>query len=297
MFCIFCNASENFSEEHIIPESLGGSIVIRNVCRACNSVLGSEVDVELVKHRHIYDAYKQLETKDATLDFKFMDSFLDHPDGTRIKMSRNSAQRRVLVTKTGTNKFIVDENDSHFVLEYVRSKAQDKHLSELETKSHISNYLKWVEQSEQPIYEDELMELRVCKEKGEGLYNNVMQAKTPSRFVAKSCAEFSSLFGIESCVRNMEVIEKYARYGGERDSLRFFQETDTNVKAMPLHLIRFTENQYIITFFAQVSFAVEIIWDSDAQRLSFVNDIEMKKLFYAVEEKGGLRVTDKEFSG
>jgi len=295
MSCVFCDSSDGFSEEHIIPESIGGSVIIKRVCRDCNNILGSEADAELVANRHIYDAYKQIGSTRNNLSFKFIDSFVDRPNDVKIKMSRSSDQAKILVTRTGIDKFIIDENDSDFVLKYIRSKAQDKNLSDSETKSAISSYLKWVKQSEPPIYEDELMELRICKEKGEGVYNNVMNAKTPSRFIAKSCAEFSVLFGMDSRIRNIDEIKKYARYGGERGALQFFQEIDTNVNALPVHLIRFTETQFIITLFTQVSFAVEISWNTKVQKMSFVNDIKKKKLFYATEETGNLRVTDKEF--
>ncbi len=295
MVCIFCNASEDFSEEHIIPESLGGSIIARNVCRRCNRVLGSQVDAELTEHRNIYDAYKQLGPNDFDLSFQFMDLSLSLPNGNKTKMPKRSDDAKIPVNRIGQDKFVVDENNSDFVKKYIRSKSKDKNLSLPETRRAISDYMEWAKRKEPSIYEDNVVELKIGLEKGEGLHNNIMNAKTPSRFIANSCAEFSNLFGIGSKVTNIAEIKKYARYNGEKGLLEFFQEIGANVKALPLHLIRFTESQYIITFFAQVSFAVEILWNSDVQKLSFVNDIEKKKLFYAVEETGNLRLTNKEF--
>lgn len=49
--CIICWKSQrDFSDEHVIPEALGGYYHIRNVCIACNSHLGSHVDSKLVNH-------------------------------------------------------------------------------------------------------------------------------------------------------------------------------------------------------------------------------------------------------
>lgn len=44
MKCIFCLKEETPSEEHVIPESIGGSIVIKDVCKKCNSNVNSRID-------------------------------------------------------------------------------------------------------------------------------------------------------------------------------------------------------------------------------------------------------------
>lgn len=56
--CIFCNKTEAdfkggncWTEEHIIPKALGNnSLKLRNVCKECNSKLGSNVDDYFVNH-------------------------------------------------------------------------------------------------------------------------------------------------------------------------------------------------------------------------------------------------------
>jgi hypothetical protein len=53
MKCIFCKKErkeDEFSSEHVFPESIGGSLQINTVCRACNSILGSDVDSKLTDH-------------------------------------------------------------------------------------------------------------------------------------------------------------------------------------------------------------------------------------------------------
>lgn len=54
-FCPFCDKSSDeiiFSDEHIIPESLGGTLTIR-ICKACNDTLGSKVNSLLINSGHI----------------------------------------------------------------------------------------------------------------------------------------------------------------------------------------------------------------------------------------------------
>lgn len=50
--CIICREEkETFSDEHVIPDSLGGYYHIFSVCKRCNSDLGSFVDSKLVNHK------------------------------------------------------------------------------------------------------------------------------------------------------------------------------------------------------------------------------------------------------
>lgn len=56
--CIFCNTEKpenDFSLEHIFPQSLGGAqasdlFKTRHVCQRCNSIMGLFVDAPLVKN-------------------------------------------------------------------------------------------------------------------------------------------------------------------------------------------------------------------------------------------------------
>ena len=63
--CIFCfrDSSEvTFSEEHLIPNSLGGSLILLNlVCNECNSKFGSEFDHVILKNPEVIDALDKLE--------------------------------------------------------------------------------------------------------------------------------------------------------------------------------------------------------------------------------------------
>lgn len=50
--CIICRKKTNdFSDEHVIPDSLGGYYHIYCVCKNCNSNLGLKVDSNLVNHK------------------------------------------------------------------------------------------------------------------------------------------------------------------------------------------------------------------------------------------------------
>lgn len=52
--CILCledKAKEEFNEEHVFPEAIGGSLILRDaLCTDCNSWLGHEVDAKLTNY-------------------------------------------------------------------------------------------------------------------------------------------------------------------------------------------------------------------------------------------------------
>lgn len=53
MRCLFCLEADpltGFTEEHVFPEAVGGTVITRSVCKACNGLLGHSVDVTLTDH-------------------------------------------------------------------------------------------------------------------------------------------------------------------------------------------------------------------------------------------------------
>jgi|SRR6266850_83389 len=60
MRCIFCLEEKSPSDEHVIPESIGGRLCIKEVCRECNSKLSRLVDnpfascslIQLARYTH-----------------------------------------------------------------------------------------------------------------------------------------------------------------------------------------------------------------------------------------------------
>ena len=50
MICVSCLKECVPSEEHIFPESLGGTLVFYDVCKKCNDYFGHSVDIWLIEH-------------------------------------------------------------------------------------------------------------------------------------------------------------------------------------------------------------------------------------------------------
>ena len=48
--CFSCCKPKKLSEEHIIPQALGGRFVARIYCKSCNSEFGKGIDAELINN-------------------------------------------------------------------------------------------------------------------------------------------------------------------------------------------------------------------------------------------------------
>ena len=93
--CIFCGKSEDefdsknmWSDEHIIPECLGNSTLkINNVCKHCNSNLGTYVDNYFVNHHFIKSKrqFLRLRSQNGNIPNAFQEGVT--ADGERIRMS------------------------------------------------------------------------------------------------------------------------------------------------------------------------------------------------------------------
>lgn len=52
--CIVCRGlKDKFNEEHIIPKSIGGNLVINSICYDCNKAMGDNIDTPFVNHKQI----------------------------------------------------------------------------------------------------------------------------------------------------------------------------------------------------------------------------------------------------
>ena len=50
-YCIICRKNNTLlSDEHVIPDAIGGHYHIYNVCKKCNSILGDNIDIKLLNH-------------------------------------------------------------------------------------------------------------------------------------------------------------------------------------------------------------------------------------------------------
>lgn len=96
MKCIICREEkQEMSDEHVIPDSLSGFYHIYNVCKDCNSKMGSKVDSPLINHKltELYRFCQDIEGKSGKVPNPFSGVFFDEENP--------EAKARVDVTSDG----------------------------------------------------------------------------------------------------------------------------------------------------------------------------------------------------
>lgn len=81
--CIICREyKDSFTDEHVIPDSLGGYYHIYTVCGVCNSNLGDKVDSPLVNHKlsELYRFAQSIAGKSGKIPNPFSGTFTQDKD-------------------------------------------------------------------------------------------------------------------------------------------------------------------------------------------------------------------------
>lgn len=112
MECVICRKEkENMSDEHVIPEALGGYYHIFSVCRSCNSKLGQHVDAPLVNHKlaELYRLVNEIEGKSGKLPNPFSGD-LSHKEDKDSKFSINIGEAGQIDVRRHPNVEIIDDH-------------------------------------------------------------------------------------------------------------------------------------------------------------------------------------------
>lgn len=95
--CIICHRDGvELSDEHVIPDAIGGYYHIYSVCKECNSHLGDNVDIHLVNHWFIKASRhtKQLAGKKKNVPNPLVgDGVMD--DGTQVRLEEDKSGKIV----------------------------------------------------------------------------------------------------------------------------------------------------------------------------------------------------------
>lgn len=134
--CIICHQDDaELSDEHVIPDAIGGYYHIYNVCKECNSKLGDSVDSHLLKHwvttaaRHV----NGLAGKTGKIPNPLVGDGI-FEDGSKVRLEEGKDGKIVLhilpnalvVSDDGKSfSFFVDEKDEKLIPK-IAQKAQRK---------------------------------------------------------------------------------------------------------------------------------------------------------------------------
>ena len=130
--CIFCRNECKPTDEHVVPEFAGGSLVIRDVCKTCNDKMGSEFEGPISRSvifrlpRHLYEI--QGKSSSPINAFPNMGS-----DENGLKMKVDSQFKPYMVTKVEEKKIesggvkvnmIVDVSDKDKIPQIIEAKIR-----------------------------------------------------------------------------------------------------------------------------------------------------------------------------
>jgi len=144
-FCIFTNHpldERNRSNEHIIPQCMGGRLQSRDlICRDCNSKFGSEFDESLIK-RFCWIMYPLSLYNDQ---IKLKDWVGEH-NGLKYLFTKNGIRAK-------DPRPIYDENGRMMGMVYQSEEAFRKHLKKLKKKDPTIDIQKTIDCSEKKVRE------------------------------------------------------------------------------------------------------------------------------------------------
>lgn len=88
--CIICQKTKPLTDEHIIPEFLGGGLSVTNVCKKCNSDMGGGFEGRL-SNNFIYKSFRYNHKINGKSEapFPLEGSYTDIKSGTRLRVNRD----------------------------------------------------------------------------------------------------------------------------------------------------------------------------------------------------------------
>jgi len=142
MLCIYCLKDfEDLSDEHIFPDSIGGSFVIRNVCKRCNGHLGQTIDPLLTNHYLVQldRATKGIEGKSGKIPNPFYEGTSEGDCATRLILNEDGQYEPHIVTTVIEDsdqvvQITVDKNDIDKVPDIIKKKFCRKKLTISDSK-------------------------------------------------------------------------------------------------------------------------------------------------------------------
>ncbi|MEX2566613.1 MAG: HNH endonuclease [Cyclobacteriaceae bacterium] len=122
--CVICRKDkEEFNTEHIIPDSIGGTLIIDSVCTECNSKLGSKVDKHLVNHFFFVAKRESLQLKSQNNlipnSFDTQTFFLKSDTKQHLRFEKD-LNRFKLIPKVKKNGVSFDINDTKNIKKYCK---------------------------------------------------------------------------------------------------------------------------------------------------------------------------------
>ena len=224
--CFCCCKSKKLSEEHIIPQALGGKLVARIYCQSCNSEFGKGIDAELINSIGFLGTalnIKRVRGKSQPYDVALT------KDGTKLTFNGKEFKRKKPIVK-------IEKNGGK--IKYVDVRAR----SESEVKKIFSNIKKKYDLPDVTNY---------FKENHPGPTDTVTEFVFDNEKIRRCVAKTAysllcvKLLPSQIFTSAFEEIRDYIRHGGRTDmATANFTHTDFMTDYIrPLHKIHISMNR------------------------------------------------------
>jgi hypothetical protein len=141
--CIFCAQRKKPSREHIIPKSLGGNLVINDLCKECNDLLGRIADSAFDANSYIAAAYKELgwQGQLAKIIAKAEVKAIDTSSLINMKLRvKNNDEFQIVPQELKDGSLIVGEEQSIEVINKMVERRKEEYIGKGLTKEEIEYY-------------------------------------------------------------------------------------------------------------------------------------------------------------
>jgi len=271
--CIFCFKSSPeviFSEEHLIPDSLDGMLILNDyVCSKCNSKFGSEFDHEILKNPEILFALENLE-----LPYD-REKLINH--NYKIKWRSEDIELKGRATKDGfifhpqslpNGSMIYNEED--FKEPLLKTLRRDQHLNKsgLTVEQIEAEYCKLTKAYEQaPVgAKIESPSLGVELIKRSNAFSISLEPKgsgNVSLLIAKIAYEFGFIIGYRDFLSSENVakpLHKFIETGQIQPGFHVFRTGTESTDYAPVHYISFQcyddLTRVIVGFFGKIAYTL-----------------------------------------
>ena len=271
--CIFCFLSEpdvSFSREHIIPQSIGGCLVLTNyVCKKCNDLLGQHVDHAILKNPDVIRALEQLDLPHNRVQLiKHNYDVRGFADGLEV-IARATKKGFEFPTQRLDDGSLI-QSDSDLRGNLLKGAARDSRLKKMGvTTQQIDLELDRLEEAyrsanvgepiESPLLGKTLVKRSTAfsiKLTPKGMYD-------VSPLVAKVCYEFGFFVGYSDFLQSENVARSLLDYlstGEQQDGLHIIRLSLDEEPLVPIHSIALIvtdqHTYFTIRFFGRIAYRV-----------------------------------------
>lgn len=288
--CIICREKKSeFSDEHVIPESIGGYYHIYSVCKTCNSNLGDSVDSNLINHKFIeFQRYLlKLKGKKGNIPNPFVGTHsIDNDSSQKVRVENDDGKFQPIILPNIKTDNILENGFTIVVDKRDEDKVQsitDKILARHGIPKEKVKTESWIENEKRPtIHIKQIIDIKNFKIGLLKIAYEFAVDNIPGYYNDPLAIEISQILKICNLERLNDI--KFLGSGFDNEILKpishFFDFSNFKKHYLILMSVQGIGLICFINLFNSISIGVLLSTDSshiDNEFIAGINDIEEKK--------------------